>query len=294
MQARYSHIPHGCPAQSARSHRKKAWAGTPGLPELAGIGILPRRIGVGKGAATTWPNPEKPDVRTDRWRTSFLRGLVSRHHEWHCNNVTVVDFGRQTRRTATLRKTAYHEAGHAAMAYELGLAIRSATIREDAVHNTLGEVMFSGSPGWAIPDKREFDVQRALRYWQKHVMVDFAGQIAEKLYTGRVLQASHSGDDHHALDLALRLTISGESATAWLHWLFVSVRDELSMPAQQVAVAQLAQALMQHETLSGRQIRQILRDADAVEAGDGELMVRKLHPCRSPWGNVRVTVNSVG
>src|SRR6516165_7677154 len=93
-------------------------------------------------------------------------------------------------------QVAYHEAGHAVASFVLGIPVRSAAIT-DGHPDHAGQVENYPRPAFSR------DVVAESRFWWSGVwkksvpklMVLYAGQVAEEMYTGRRNRAGASSDD---------------------------------------------------------------------------------------------------
>src|ERR1019366_2137190 len=84
-----------------------------------------------------------------------------------------------------LQNTAFHESGHAVVAFMLGVSFRSVTIRADAETESLGMVMLRDSPKWAIPDTEAYSDRCARAWFERTTQISLAGQISEAVRAGR-------------------------------------------------------------------------------------------------------------
>ena len=165
------------------------------------------------------------------------------------------------RNQKALRNTAFHEAGHAVEAFMLGVPFRSVTIK--AAAESLGMVRFHRWPKWVIPNTAEFNERRARAWLEKQAQISFAGQIAETIHTGRrpARRYFHARDNDHAFDNATVVCGSDDECSAWLDWLFIRTRDQLSQQLVWNAVEALAEELMKWERVSGARARKLIRNA---------------------------------
>ncbi len=159
--------------------------------------------------------------------------------------------------------TAYHEAGHVVAMCRQLLPIRSVTIVRDRQAGSAGGV--HGVP--FHPGGRGL---RTLDRLEKEIIVAFAGPIAQRKRTGRSDRVGALKDLGRVADLAFRRfgerlevgNAAGELAQvvhAYLHYLELLTTRNVARwwPAIEVVAA----ALLERETLSGRQVRGILREA---------------------------------
>jgi ATP-dependent Zn protease len=145
--------------------------------------------------------------------------------------------------TRALRATAFHEAGHAVMAYLQRVPFRQVSIVPDA--DTLGHVLFGGWPEWANPDSGDYRERAAYDYFMRRARVSLAGQIAEGHHLGKPPRSGMYSDNCQVADRALHLCLGVEdTANAMLEWLYLDTRDRLTSPLVWPAVERLADALV--------------------------------------------------
>ena len=162
-----------------------------------------------------------------------------------------------------LMSTAFHEAGHAAIAYAVwpGIVITSASIIPD--DTSLGRVTLDEPDDLLFGSDRDERVAAA-RAAEADAVFCLAGYVAEGLFYGHhdlpdfVLGTQDFGD----LVQTTAVTWDGDSTRA-RHALAYqdSVRDLLEDPLVWRAVSLVASALLRERALSGEQIRAIV---DAV------------------------------
>jgi hypothetical protein len=161
-----------------------------------------------------------------------------------------------------LTATAFHEAGHAVMAYLQLIPFRSITIVPAPGSDTLGRVLLGAWPDWANPDSIGYREEAAREYIQRRIRVDMAGLIAEAQHLGRRVRVGMYQDNCNAADLALHLCAGrNDTAQAMLDWLYLNTRDQLTAPAVWPAVQALAEALLDHRTLGIRAAHSCIRSA---------------------------------
>jgi ATP-dependent Zn protease len=156
-----------------------------------------------------------------------------------------------------LRTTAFHEAAHAAIAFEVGRRVHKVSIVEN--EDYYGYVHIGNLPGSFQPD-----VQcdgRTRRLIESHVMHLLAGPIAEKKLTGRISRIGASGDYRRAVDLASYCCGSDKQAEKFIAWLWERTKDLLDEPAMWRAVEVLAAALIEKGELTGRRAKAIYLEA---------------------------------
>jgi ATP-dependent Zn protease len=155
---------------------------------------------------------------------------------------------------AQLAASAYHEAGHAFMAWRLRLAIMRITVvpKGDTSGLTVHSNPLRGiSLEWDDSDRARMRTERAIK-------VCLAGPAAQRMYNPRSWRRYHGESDHdRAVDLALRMWGSGEQALLYLRLLGNSVRTDLSLWWRSVDA--LAATLIEKRVLNGSQIKEILR-----------------------------------
>jgi hypothetical protein len=146
--------------------------------------------------------------------------------------------------------TAFHEAGHAVVAYRLRYAPRSATIIAEADY--AGQV---AHPNVLRGINLEIDGsdQARLRA-ERLIKICLAGPAAQRHHRPTSFRRWQAQSDYDlAADLALHVTGGGESATMFLRWLEVVTKDLVTGSWPQIEA--VAAALMQHKRLTGTQVK---------------------------------------
>lgn len=146
------------------------------------------------------------------------------------------------------QSTAYHEAGHAVVAFFNGFRIEYATIRRDG--DTAGMVK--------VKPRGKLDIESASPVMrdkvERWIVMTLAGDIAQRKFASRSSRTWQTTADRlTATDLALSVCGSGESATAYIAWLQIVAREIIE--ARWVFVERVATALLEKETISGNEIR---------------------------------------
>ena len=149
--------------------------------------------------------------------------------------------------------TAYHEAGHAVVAWRLGVAVRGVSIVPD--EDTSGRCHHAALIRGKYPELD--DSLRAVVRMQKQVMVSLAGLIAQRIHSPRSVRRYHAHTDHRAaVDVALHLTSSEEEASAFLKWL--EIRTGNLLRAHWPMVDALSKELLARGSMRGKEVERLL------------------------------------
>lgn len=149
--------------------------------------------------------------------------------------------------TKRLRATAYHEAGHAVMALELGRPVHKVTI----------------VPGQSDLGMRRDGVchiqkgrSKASKDWlEDEVLILFAGMVAEARWTGNYCYEGAAQDLRQIRRYAM-MRADGAKQIERLERRWLSKTENyLSDPALWAATERIADALVQDQTISGRAAR---------------------------------------
>lgn len=164
---------------------------------------------------------------------------------------------RRQRRLTERVHTAYHEAGHAALAHELKFPVKRVSIIPD--DDTWGHAHHS-IPPWFHELEYNVSPYREMRA-HRYIMVCLAGAAATAVHAERQTWNGADGDIRQAYDLADRLTGSPEESRALVAWLWTRTRLRTARPQTWSGVEGIAQALLSHDDLTGRQCVDILSRA---------------------------------
>jgi hypothetical protein len=167
---------------------------------------------------------------------------------------------------ARLRSTAYHEAGHAVVAYFLASQLIS-YVREPFRYVTikpkpgesLGHVRLR-IPKWARPHEEPSTPLAWLKfqqYWEQSCIAAFAGRVAEQKHLGKRVRYGYDSDYASMVDVGL--FIGGESRHVhvhWFRWLHMGASEWVN--ARWLEIEAVAEALMERQTLTYDEVRTVI------------------------------------
>ena len=150
---------------------------------------------------------------------------------------------------------AFHEAGHAVVAWSRGIKVKSATIIP--ARDFLGQVMH---PGLLRSVHLDYDgSDRARLRAEAAIVVFLAGPAAQRRHNPRSWRSWHGARDHQcAADLARQVNGSDKAAEAHLNWLAIVARDEVD--ASWDLIERVARELFERRTLSAAEIAACCRE----------------------------------
>ena len=153
---------------------------------------------------------------------------------------------------------AYHEAGHAVVAFFTGLRIRRATIRGTGEAAACVETVLSmrrDRPDVAVTDLVAAKIER-------EVMVCVAGRLAQQLYAKRTVRSWQSQHDYEiAIGLLMRSNGDAEVVGAHLRYLEAKVRAALATTRHRVAMEAVAAAVDEYEEMTGGEVVAVIQSA---------------------------------
>jgi hypothetical protein len=154
--------------------------------------------------------------------------------------------------------TAHHEAGHAVAAYFTGLKFRYVTIAPGK--DSLGHLQHGRFPRWFRPDVVSSDRHRL--YGERHIVVSFAGQLAEARFRGSRPRYGMHGDNQNAIEMAFHLCGSKKTAEAYLRYCWCLSDDRVDLRWREITA--LAAALIERETVSYIEVAEIIFSGTAA------------------------------
>lgn len=157
------------------------------------------------------------------------------------------------------RVTAYHEAGHAVAALQLGVGIGC-----DGVSIVPGED-FAGFAHVLKGFRGRPDVEMtgAMRLKaENRVIVSLAGPVAQRIYRPSSVRGHHGRSDRaSAVDLLSFFAGSTRELTAYLRWLQVRTEEYVGSSLWWTMIDAVADALIARDRLSVSEIKVIVRDS---------------------------------
>jgi ATP-dependent Zn protease len=161
------------------------------------------------------------------------------------------------RRRRKLETVAYHEAGHAVACFRLKRPFKYVTIvPDDEFH---GHVKTGKTPKWFQPD---VEVDRKTERWiQREILADFAARAAEHRHTGRASWRDASQDLRNASNLADYLYGSAREVRKYLSDKIKEAEAFVAEPSNWILIEAVAVALMERQTLSAQQVKEVCREA---------------------------------
>lgn len=165
-----------------------------------------------------------------------------------------------------LKRTAYHEGGHAVVSVLTRRQVKKVTIVPDG--ETLGEVVHYGWPPSIIEDTATRASESKSRRWLfREMIIHHAGMIAEAKGTGGMTEdiVEWGGSDSSTLaDYVLQAFGDSQKKVDQ-----TKQETKKLLDAHWEAVEAIAAALLEHRTLSGKRVRAIV-----MENGGRSYLVR--------------------
>lgn len=158
-------------------------------------------------------------------------------------------------------RTAYHEAGHALIAFVLRRRVCRLTIVPEG--GATGTCLYGAFRGDVIADAAR---NRWTRFrLEREICLSLAGPVAESIRAhGRTHAAGARGDMVAAQNLAAVLARSESEMHAHVKWLWTRTRNVLHTPELWTLVCRVSDALLNAKTIRERELRTMLSDAPRV------------------------------
>jgi hypothetical protein len=160
--------------------------------------------------------------------------------------------------------SAFHEAGHAVVAFALRRAVKVMSVVSDGESN--GRLVNRRLPDTFRPDVNNDG--RTRWFVEREIMVILAGGVALEKFQGHRRALDDGEDRRYATDLASYVYGDLEESCAYVAWLRARTKLLLNQPWNWRAVANLARALLEHKELSGRGARRIYQAAIDIYGQD--------------------------
>lgn len=172
------------------------------------------------------------------------------------------------KRWTQIERTAYHEAGHAVMAYLRKRRLTGVTIV--CTEQRLGECSMAKWPKTDVEyfetgEITEDDTPRGRTRRETLIMIYYAGVIAEEILTSKITKREvlgASGDLLYVEGLMGRMWMPNTlQAEHYLLWLWYRTKGLLEIPMYWAAVDTLAATLLDRKKLGGRKARETIDQA---------------------------------
>jgi hypothetical protein len=159
--------------------------------------------------------------------------------------------------TKKLESTAYHEAGHAVMAYHVRRRFKYVTIEQE--EDSLGHILLSRWPKGIEPGIDSG--ARVENYLKNSILIDLAGHAAERLFKGRNNWVGSRQDVQTAVEFADYVCGSNEESQAYVKWLFIKARNIIRLEPYWDSIKALAKELLIKKKIGYMAARKIIKDA---------------------------------
>jgi len=165
----------------------------------------------------------------------------------------------------SLLETAYHEAGHAVVAWLLGLKFQNVTVKPN-IDGTLGCLSKLNAPKWFRPEVEMTARTRVMA--ERRIVVFFAGRSAQEQFLGKQIRSGFESDYDAGVALAAYFCSDSDVADAYLNYCRTVSRAIVRRYWAEVAT--IATALAGNETLTFSQVAKLIRLAPKVANAESE------------------------
>ena len=156
---------------------------------------------------------------------------------------------------------AYHEAGHAVADHVLGFKIKDVTIVPK--EGTLGAV--TSLRPWRFSDRSGVTL-KSIAHFHGRIISALAGKESQRRFSPKSIRTHQAASDYDTVgDLLLRLHGEETEASLAFKYLQARTRNLVSHPQKWRQIQDLASALLEHQTLSGQEVKAVLRASLQVQ-----------------------------
>lgn len=156
-----------------------------------------------------------------------------------------------------LEAAAYHEAGHAVMAWIQEVRLKRASIvaDQDSAGHCLHERLLKIREGELLLTARGKDCA------EKHILICMAGGAAQSLFNPQSARREHVLSDwNSALDVAVAINNGdGKGTGLYLKWLLHRAKGLIAFPQNWQLVEAVAQELLHKKKLTGHEVEAVIR-----------------------------------
>jgi hypothetical protein len=160
---------------------------------------------------------------------------------------------------------AYHEAGHAVVAYDQGVRVHGISIVPD--EGRMGHIAIDTLLLNRLAPTFQSNKGAGNRFtMERHVMVLQGGHAAvhrlDPTRKGLADTVNGEGSDHNiAMNLVKAFAIGEQEAEKYYQWLDARTEGIMANPMRWFQVLTLAEALLEQEQLGARKVREIIKEA---------------------------------
>jgi len=165
---------------------------------------------------------------------------------------------KQLKKTTELEEIAYHEAGHAVMAYLLHRRFHSITIDPEKLDEGTGGLVCLVRSRSLI---KSLDAGGYSTEMEKHIRITLAGEVSSGIFSGQEKWDKSQIDIGASFKLVQDQCYYLKEADAYINWLLLSVQNDLKLPQNWCCVCAMAQALLDHKTINYRKARETIKAA---------------------------------
>lgn len=156
--------------------------------------------------------------------------------------------------TPSLKRTAYHEAGHALVAYVFGWEFEELSIVPDS-EGRYGAITLSKPPIFPEGFDGSLDQRRQI---EEAMMIVAGGVAGERLAFMRCFKHLYGSDRIELLSYAKRLTLYEDEYNAHIEWMYHRTRHLLLQQVYSYVAEEIASALLAGKTLGSTAALEIL------------------------------------
>ena len=166
---------------------------------------------------------------------------------------------KQPKKITGLEEIAYHEAGHAVMAHLLHRKFHYITVDSNKLDDDTGGLFRLVHSKKLI---NSLNIHGYTKEIERQIRITLAGEVSGGIFSGQEKWNMSQTD----IGTSFRLVQNSCSSClnevdAYINWLMLSVRNSLKLPQNWCLVCAVAQALLEHKTLSYRKARETIKAA---------------------------------